>query len=239
MIPSTCYWMPSKNSNDFLRGAFPFGTDQDTGVSERLGPAQVSTALSGCPEIWISLISVSLNVKLMRINPMPDRVNWSFKLLTCVWLFANPWTVACQAPLSTGYPGQEYWRGLPFSPLADLPHPGIEPRSLHCRQLIYCLSHRGTHYLLSPIILRSTLRIIRVRCLGSHSHHGQSQLRQPRINPKGQRSSQAWWILLPQEPPEVSICQVTPKVPVAKGQAGDSCPGGKFCDVFSVPTILS
>lgn len=96
------------------------------------------------------------------------------------------------------------------------------------RQLIYCLSHQGTHYLLSPIILRSTLRIIRVRCLGSHSHHGQSQLRQPRINPKGQRSSQAWWILLPQEPPEVSICQVTPKVPVAKGQAGDSCPGGKI-----------
>ena len=106
--------------------------------------------------------------------------------------------------------------------------PRIEPRSLHCRQLIYCLSHQGTHYLLSPIILRSTLRIIRVRCLGSHSHHGQSQLRQPRINPKGQRSSQAWWILLPQEPPEVSICQVTPKVPVAKGQAGDSCPGGKI-----------
>ena len=31
-----------------------------------------------------------------------------------VQLFANPWTVARQAPLSMGFPRQEYWRGLPF-----------------------------------------------------------------------------------------------------------------------------
>ena len=28
--------------------------------------------------------------------------------------FVTPWTVACQAPLSTGFPRQEHWRGLPF-----------------------------------------------------------------------------------------------------------------------------
>ena len=28
--------------------------------------------------------------------------------------FATPWTVACQAPLSMGFPRQEYWSGLPF-----------------------------------------------------------------------------------------------------------------------------
>ena len=44
-------------------------------------------------------------------------------------LFVIPWTVARQAPLSTGFPRQEYWSGLPFPSPGDLPDPGIEPRS--------------------------------------------------------------------------------------------------------------
>ena len=43
--------------------------------------------------------------------------------------FATPWTVALQAPLSMGFPRQEYWSGLPFPSPGDLPDPGIEPRS--------------------------------------------------------------------------------------------------------------
>ena len=39
------------------------------------------------------------------------------------------WAVACQAPLSLGFPRQEYWSGLPFPSPGDLPNPGIEPRS--------------------------------------------------------------------------------------------------------------
>ena len=39
------------------------------------------------------------------------------------------WTVALQAPLSMEFPGQEYWSGLPFPTLGDLPDPGITPRS--------------------------------------------------------------------------------------------------------------
>ena len=31
------------------------------------------------------------------------------------------WTVACQAPLSIGFPKQEHWSELPFPPLGDLP----------------------------------------------------------------------------------------------------------------------
>ena len=42
-------------------------------------------------------------------------------------LFRPPWTVVCQAPLSKGFPRQEYWRGLPFSSLGHLPDPGLEP----------------------------------------------------------------------------------------------------------------
>ena len=43
-----------------------------------------------------------------------------------VQFFVTFWTVTCQAPLSMGFPRQEYWSGLPFSPLRDLPGPGIE-----------------------------------------------------------------------------------------------------------------
>ena len=45
-------------------------------------------------------------------------------------LFATPWTVAHQAPLSVGFSHQEYWSELPFPPPGDLPDPGIEPESL-------------------------------------------------------------------------------------------------------------
>ena len=47
---------------------------------------------------------------------------------SCLTL-VTPWTVACQAPLSTGFSRQEYWTGLPFASPADLPDPGIEPVS--------------------------------------------------------------------------------------------------------------
>ena len=46
-----------------------------------------------------------------------------------VWIFATPWTVAHQAPLSIGFSRQESWSGLPCPPPGDLPNPGIEPRS--------------------------------------------------------------------------------------------------------------
>ena len=51
------------------------------------------------------------------------------KLLSRVQLFATPWTVAHQAPLSIEFSRQEYWSGLPFLPPGDIPAPGIEPGS--------------------------------------------------------------------------------------------------------------
>ena len=50
-------------------------------------------------------------------------------MLSHVWLFASLWTVACQHSLSMGFFRQEYWSGLPFSPLGNLPNPGIKPAS--------------------------------------------------------------------------------------------------------------
>ena len=53
----------------------------------------------------------------------------SMRVLSRVQLFVIPWTVAYQAPLSMGFSRQEYWSGLPFLSLGDLPHSGMEPRS--------------------------------------------------------------------------------------------------------------
>ena len=50
--------------------------------------------------------------------------------LSHVQLFVTPWTVARQAPLSKGFPRQEYWKRLPFPPPGELPDPGIKPASL-------------------------------------------------------------------------------------------------------------
>ena len=48
------------------------------------------------------------------------------KSLSRVRLFVPTWTVAHQTLLSVGFPRQEYWSGLSFSPLGDLPEPGIQ-----------------------------------------------------------------------------------------------------------------
>ena len=51
-------------------------------------------------------------------------------MLSCVWRFVTPWTIACQAPLSEGFSRQDYWSGLLFPSPGDLTNPGIKPMSL-------------------------------------------------------------------------------------------------------------
>ena len=50
-------------------------------------------------------------------------------MLSHVPLFAIPWTVDCQVPLSIEFSRQEYWSVLPFPTPGDLPDLGIKPRS--------------------------------------------------------------------------------------------------------------
>ena len=38
-------------------------------------------------------------------------------------------TVDPQTLLSMGFPSEEYWSGLPFPSLGDLPNPGVKPGS--------------------------------------------------------------------------------------------------------------
>ena len=51
-------------------------------------------------------------------------------MLSCVRLFATPWSVACQTLLSMGFSRQEYWSGFPCPPPGDLLDSGTEPAAL-------------------------------------------------------------------------------------------------------------
>ena len=77
-------------------------------------------------------------------------------------LFETPWTAAYQVPVSMRFSRQGYWSGLPFPSPGDLSNPGIEAGSLHCRQILYRLSYKGSPHLLgkfSKFVLVVTLRI--------------------------------------------------------------------------------
>ena len=54
-------------------------------------------------------------MKLLKENIAGNLVDLRFAVvqsLSCVQLLATPWTVACKAPLSMGFPRQEYWEIL-------------------------------------------------------------------------------------------------------------------------------
>ena len=73
-------------------------------------------------------------------------------MLSRVQLFATPWTLAHQAPLSMGFSRQEHWSGSPFPSPGDLPDPGIEPASLASLALeggffTTCVPHYEAAYL--------------------------------------------------------------------------------------------
>ena len=79
----------------------------------------------------------------------PYVVDWC-RLITKWCLFCNPMNVAHQAPLSMGFPKQEYWNGLPFPSPGDLPDPqGSNLHLLHWQVDSLALSHQGSPYVVS------------------------------------------------------------------------------------------
>ena len=101
------------------------------------------------PSRWTSCISLQ-SKGLSRVFSSTTVGLYIFlKLTVCVYvcvcwhfsrvqLFATPWTIACQSPLSMGFSKQEYWSGFLCPLPGDLPDPGIKPSSL----MIYALSSR-------------------------------------------------------------------------------------------------
>ena len=82
----------------------------------------------------------------------------------------TPWAVARQAPLSVGFPRQEYWSGLPFLSPGDLPNPGI--KFLHWQPDSLPPSHQGSpkplckHNTYPTEMLGEEKEIMCVKCLG-------------------------------------------------------------------------
>ena len=65
----------------------------------------------------------------------------SMSSLSRVRLFVTPWTEAYEAPPSMGFSRQEYWSGVPFPSQGIFQTQGSNPDLLHCRQMLYPLSH--------------------------------------------------------------------------------------------------
>ena len=61
--------------------------------------------------------------------------------------YMSPWTVACQVPLSRRFSRQEYWSGLPFPTLGNLPDPGIEPMTLASHALAGGFNQGAENYI--------------------------------------------------------------------------------------------
>ena len=99
-----------------------------------------------------------------------------------VRLFATPWTGARQAPLSMGYPRQEYWSGVPCCPPGDPPNPGIKPASSVAPTLqadsSLLLSHCGspTQYLPLPSFIYRRRQWHPTPVLSLGESHGQRSL---------------------------------------------------------------
>ena len=84
-----------------------------------------SILLSRKKELKVPFAATLMDLEIIVLSRVSQPCTCA-QSLSCVRLFATPWTVACQPPLSTGFSRQEYWSGLPFPPPEDLPEPRIE-----------------------------------------------------------------------------------------------------------------
>ena len=113
----------------------------------RTGKPGVLQSMIGSQRVMTSVTEQQL-FKRVKVKKDQERLwvwvwVWAhtcIQLLSCVQLFATPWTATHQTPLSMGFSSQEYWTGLPFL------LPGIFliqgsnlslQNLLHCRQILY------------------------------------------------------------------------------------------------------
>ena len=104
----------------------------------------------------------------------PLKVFWN--ILTCLPCsvaqscesLCGPVDVACQVPLSMGFPRQEYWNGLPFPLAGDLSDTGIKPASPASAGGFFTTAPLGKPYL-SPLPPYKTPSFSQ-KDLGTHQH---------------------------------------------------------------------
>ena len=88
-------------------------------------------------------MSRAINQKAAHGKQFTEIWEWKWKSLSHVWLFANPWTVACQVPLSMTSPGQNTGMGSHSLLQGIFPTQGSNPGLPCCRQISYQLNHQG------------------------------------------------------------------------------------------------
>ena len=100
-----------------------------------------------------------------------QQVNIFDHLFECVafWFFATIWTIAHQAPLSVGFPRQEYWSGLLFPPPGDIPDSRTEPASPALAGRFFTIWAIGLFLTLSKSYLVQSSAICPVLCLSTCS----------------------------------------------------------------------
>ena len=106
-----------------LVSIYPFHKHSSSSFSKR-GCSGEQTAPSVCNPLGGFSLALVTRHNTCYLKHVPAQL-----LQLCLTLVATPWTVACQAPLSMGFPRQECWRELPFLPPGDLLDPGIKPVS--------------------------------------------------------------------------------------------------------------
>ena len=73
--------------------------------------------------LYIKVVGVSPHLLEPLFTPLEG--DWNALMLSCVWLFATPWT-----EVSYVWPSPGKRSGLPFPSPRNLPNPGIKPTSL-------------------------------------------------------------------------------------------------------------
>ena len=93
----------------------------------------------------IAFLSVSFSILFSFWYLSLNLVTW--KLLSCVWLFATPWTSPWNSPgQNTGVGSLSLLQGI-------FPIQRLNPGLLHCRRILYQLSHKGSPSLNSESML--------------------------------------------------------------------------------------
>ena len=104
----------------YLRQLLNFLANRD-----QVEDSNVCLSPSGFRAVFFNIKFIYLQYILIDLFNVVRIVAYS---LSHFWLFGDPMNCS-QAPLSMGFPRQEYWNRLPFSSPRDLPDPGMGPAS--------------------------------------------------------------------------------------------------------------
>ena len=128
--------MPASSQPAFAEGQGLWVTKavhSGPGIPVRSAPSVIRDWLQSCRKHGPSSSVGTYSAQITKAGPQWEPYTLPFvvvvQTLSCIQPFANPQTVARQAPLAMGFPRQEYWNGLPFPSPGDIPSPGMEPTS--------------------------------------------------------------------------------------------------------------